>query len=115
MNPSATASKAGSAASGPPAAGLMTRITVFHPCYALIAASALLLAGCGATSGQSGQLAHAGPASSSLNDVPTSTTATPCGTVPSVPGAQANVRAGTVDCYQATRVITQYLPGAFAE
>ena len=39
----------------------MTRITVFHPCYALIAASALLLAGCGATSRQSGQLAHAGP------------------------------------------------------
>ena len=95
----------------------MTRITVFHPCYALIAASALLLAGCGATSGQSGQLAHAGPASSSLNDVPTSTTATPCGTVPSVHGAQANVviRAGAVDCPPATRVITQYLPGAFAE
>lgn len=98
----------------------MTRITVFHPCYALIAASALLLAGCGATSGQKSAPASSPTpalASSSLNDVPTSTTATPCGTVPSAHGAQANVviRAGAVDCPQATRVITQYLPEAFAQ
>jgi hypothetical protein len=90
----------------------MKTITLFHPRYALIAASALLLAGCGATSAQNAPAGSPGAAlaSSSLNDLPAPTTATPCGKVPAVPGAQADVviRAGAVDCPQATRVVTQY-------
>jgi hypothetical protein len=90
----------------------MKTTTLFHPRYALITASALLLAGCGATSAHNAPAGSPGPAlaSSSPHDVPASTTATPCGRVPTVPGAQADVliRAGAVNCPQATRVITQY-------
>jgi hypothetical protein len=78
------------------------------PSCALIAASAFLLAGCGG----GGTTASNAPA-----DSPAAVAAADpapldiqCGKVPATKGAQADVviRAGAVDCPQATKLITDY-------
>jgi hypothetical protein len=97
-----------------------------RPCALLIAASALVLSGCG--NGVPGaQSAPVSPSASSSQPGPAgSPTAvaaaagTRCGKVPAARGRQAEViiRGGTVECAQATQLITQYFktlsPGALA-
>jgi hypothetical protein len=84
----------------------MKTVTVFRPCYAVIAASALLLTACGGGE----PAAQATPAPSHEAEAAATSPAIPCGKVPATKGVQADVlvRAGTVDCAQATQVITQY-------
>jgi hypothetical protein len=86
----------------------MKTVTVLRPCYALIAASAFLLAGCGGGD-TSAQNASAGPPPA-VGAADPSPTAIPCGKVPAVQGAQADVviRGGTVDCPEATKLLTDY-------
>ena len=72
----------------------MKTVTVFRPCYTVIAVSALLLTGCGGGE----PAAQSAPAPARKTE--TSAPAVPCGKVPATKGVQADVvvRSGTVDC-----------------
>jgi hypothetical protein len=82
----------------------MKTVIVFRPCYAVVAVSALLLTGCGSSE------PPVRSAPSASHEAEATAPAIPCGKVPATKGVQADVvvRGGTVDCAQATQVITQY-------
>ena len=88
----------------------MKKATAPLPGFALIAASAFLLTGCGGgTTAPPAAPADPGAASvAAAADPPP--LAIQCGKVPAGNGAQADVviRAGVVDCPQATKLITEY-------
>jgi hypothetical protein len=86
----------------------MKKVTVTRPCYALIAASAFLLGGCGG--GETPAQNAPATLSATVAMADPSAAPTPCGKVPATQGTQADVviRGGTVDCPQATKLISDY-------